>query len=155
MKTSSFAVFTSSAIADKLSGEMIDYPFDRRAILVAFAALCVCVGCSNGDRPPIGQVTGVVTVDGKPMAGLGILFSQKGFRSSSGFTNERGEYELKYVKDTMGAAVGSHKVRIEYISQEGAGPRRGRIPAQYNRNTELTVEVEPGNNEFNFDVKTN
>jgi hypothetical protein len=123
-------------------------------VCTIIAATLGCLGCSNDDRPPIGQVTGVVTINGKPTAGLGVLFSQKGFRSSSGYTNEQGEYVLKYIKDTFGAAVGSHKVRIEFISQEGSSPRRGRIPPRYNRNTELTAEVKPGDNEFNFDLES-
>lgn len=120
---------------------------------VIIVATLACLGCASDDRPPIGQVTGVVTINGQPTAGLGVLFSQKGFRSSSGYTNEQGEYELKYIKDAMGAAVGPHRVRIEFISQEGAGPRRGRIPPRYNRNTELTAQVEPGDNVFNFDLE--
>ena len=120
---------------------------------VCMILLVVCIGCSNSDRPPIGRVKGVITLDGKPAAGMAILFSQKGFRSSSGFTNENGEYELKYIRDVMGAAVGSHKVRIEYLAQEG-GKRRLRLPERYNRQTELTAEVEPGRNELNFDLKS-
>lgn len=118
------------------------------------ALLCISLGCSDGDRPPIGRVKGLVTIDGQPAEGLGVLFSQQGFRSSSGMTNERGEYELKYVKDTMGAAVGTHKVRIEYVSQEGAVARRATIPEKYNRKSELTAKVESGTNEFNFDLQT-
>ena len=123
------------------------------AVGVLLALSLTSLGCSSSDRPPIGKVTGVITINGKPASGLGVLFSQQGFRSSSGFTNEQGEYELKYIKNTMGAAVGPHKVRIEYLSQEGAGPRRGRIPPRYNRSTELTAQVEPGDNVFNFDLE--
>ena len=130
------------------------YSGSAACVIISAAALS-CLGCSSGDRPPIGQVTGTVTINGKPTAGLGVLFSQRGFRSSSGYTNAQGEYELKYIRDTMGAAVGPHKVRIEYISQEGAGPRRGKIPPRYNRNTELTAQVEPGDNVFNFDLELN
>ena len=122
--------------------------------LSAIGFLAVLPGCGSDDRPEIGQVYGVVTVDGEPAAGLGVLFSQRGFRSSSGFTNEKGEYELRYIKDTMGAAVGSHKVRIEYVSQEGKGPRRERLPEKFNRKTQLTAEVEGGHNEINFNLET-
>ena len=125
----------------------------RTAILYGICCFSACLGCSSGDRPPIGQVSGVVTINGKPTAGLGVLFSQQGFRSSSGFTNEVGEYQLRYVKEVMGAAVGNHQVRIEYISQEGDGRSQLRIPQKYNRDTELTAVVEPGSNVFNFDIK--
>ena len=118
-------------------------------LISAIFLLTTVVGCDRGDRPLLGEVAGVVTVDGQPAAGMGVLFSQAGFRSSYGYTNENGEYELKYIRDTMGAVVGMNKVRIKYIVQEGR-QRPRQLPEKYNRKTELSANVKPGSNVFNF-----
>ena len=96
-------------------------------------------------------MTGTITLDGEPTPGLAVLFSQSGFRSSSGITNEAGEYELSYIKDTKGAVVGEHRVRIEFVQREGAG-RRVQLPERYNRSTELTATVKSGRNKIDFDL---
>ena len=117
-------------------------------------AACLCLfGCSNGDRPPLGLVTGTISVDGKPTAGVGVIFSTKGFRSSSGITNEKGEYELTYLKDVNGAVVGDHSVRIKFVQGESASSKKP-LPKKYNRNTELTAKVERGRNRIDFDLQT-
>ena len=119
---------------------------------LVFCTLAIVVfGCSNGDRPDLGQVTGVVTIDGQPVSGLRIIFSRPGFRSSSAYTKQQGEFELKYLRDVMGAPIGSHIVRIDYMIQEGANKPK-RLPEKYNRKSELTAEVKPGTNKINFDL---
>lgn len=118
---------------------------------VAFVSLLIA-GCGSDDRPALGRVSGVVTIDGQPAAGIGVVFSQAGFRSSSGLTNDRGEYELQYLKGVRGAVLGEHRVRIESVGNEGDGPRL-RIPRRYNRDTELTARVERGSNEFDFSLE--
>ena len=131
---------------------MIALPTNRLLHVLGYIALALSLGCSNGDRPPLGEVTGVVTLDGQPAAGLGILFKKDGFRSSSGVTNENGEYELKYIKKVLGAVVGEHKVRIQPLAAEGANRKGRRIPPRYNRESELTATVKTGSNTFNFDL---
>ena len=108
-------------------------------------------GCQRGDRPPLGKVTGTVSIDRKPAAGLAVRFSTPGFRSSIGLTDQEGRYELNYVKEVMGAAVGTHTVRIQQVSQEGKSVPV-RIPARYNRESELTAEVKRGRNTIDFDL---
>ena len=110
------------------------------------------VGCQQGDRPPLGRVRGTVTVDGAPAAGVGVIFSQEGYRSSSGLTDAAGEYELTYIRDVKGAVVGLHRVRIDVFA--GEGKARKRLPARYNRQTELTADVQRGRNRFDFDLES-
>ena len=113
----------------------------------------ILAGCGQGDRPPLGMVSGVISIDGTPAPNVQILFSQARVRSSSGVTNEAGEYEMKYSKDVMGAVVGVHEVRIEYVRRE-EGKQRKQLPARYNRQSDLTREVERGSNTFDFDLET-
>ena len=126
----------------------------RRALvlstLTAVAIACAS-GCGRRDGPVLGKVKGVVTINGEQAAGLGVAFSQDGARSSFGYTDESGEYQLKYVKDAKGAVVGEHRVRIDYVQQEGDSRH---LPEKYNRNTELTAKVERGSNVINFNLKS-
>ena len=114
---------------------------------VVVGALSSSLGCfDQGDRPDIGEVTGVITLDGEPLADASIAFTQEGFRPSVGHTNSEGRYELIYIRDIKGAAVGTHLVRIRQFSKQGL------VPARYDTESELTREVKPGENVINFDL---
>lgn len=134
-----------------------EFPFycrDRQVILLtilAAVAIASASGCGRRDGPVLGKVKGVVTINGEQAAGLGVAFSQDGARSSFGYTDESGEYQLKYVKDARGAVVGDHRVRIDYVQQEGDSRH---LPEKYNRNTELTAKVERGSNVINFNLES-
>jgi hypothetical protein len=113
--------------------------------VVAFA------GCGQGDRPQLGTVQGVVTLDGKPLPNAAVRFLPVvPLRASMSMTDPAGRYELVYIRDIMGAAVGDHRVEI---TTEGAGTQE-KLPAEYHSKTTLTAKVEPGGNEINFDLKS-
>lgn len=140
-----------------------------------FASLfVVCVvlpvtGCGGGmdDMPDIGQVTGVVTVDGQPAGDLMVSFQPQAGRPSYATTDASGAYELRYNRDTSGAKLGSNLVTISTATDDGDGAGYGDgnqeentelIPAKYNtmasENPEMTVEVKSGSNEFNWDLES-
>lgn len=119
--------------------------------LVFFIACLLLMGCSGaGDRPDLGEVSGIVTLDGQPLAHASISFIQEGFRPSIGQTDDQGRYELTYIRDIKGAAVGTHMVKIKVF-----GPGAQKVPPRYNSESELTCEVKPGHNEINFDLTSN
>ena len=76
--------------------------------------------------PHLGQAKGTILIDGKPAKGVRVQFipisatakSTGGreihVRASSGITNDRGEYELIYINNVYGAALGKHTVEITY-----------------------------------------
>ena len=119
-------------------------------LLVALAPLFV-VGCGKGDMPDIGPVSGVVTLDSKPLVGTMVLFRPEAGRQSSARTDENGRYELKYIRDVMGAVVGSHKVIIRTANEDSSAER---LPPRYNRQTTLTAEVTPEANTIDFSLKS-
>lgn len=120
------------------------------SFLVVLAVLSSFAGCSDqGDRPDIGQVTGIVTLDGKPLPNASVSFIQSGVRPSVGETDNEGRYELIYLRDIKGAAVGEHLVKVKLFGQG-----KNRLPRKYNSESELTREVKPGSNEFNLDLKS-
>ncbi len=90
---------------------------------------------------------------GEPLEGATVVFEPSEGRPSNGKTDGSGNYELIYTKDAMGASVGRHTVRIMMEPDpDNAEAELTEIPAKYNTNSELTAEVEPGENTFDFDL---
>jgi len=120
-----------------------------------FAAVLALIptGCGgSADRPPLGQVHGRVTLDGKPLAKVAVVFQPVDGpgRQSSAVTDANGDYVLKYIRDDLGATVGKNSVRIS--KQKGHDLETETVPLKYNQQTTLTVDVQPGENEIPFDL---
>lgn len=113
------------------------------------------LGCGREGLPELGYVEGTVTMDGEPLEGVLVRCRPvEGGRAGVGKTDEDGWYELEYVGGYEGSVLGPVKISIETEWPEGEPPDgvTEPIPMRYNRKSELTRTVEPGNNEFNFDL---
>ncbi|HEY1064859.1 MAG TPA: carboxypeptidase regulatory-like domain-containing protein [Pirellulales bacterium] len=118
------------------------------------------VGCGD-DQPPLGEVSGVVTLDGKPLPKARIVFQPLDRKSppSSGTTDDQGRYVLHYNRNHDGAWIGKHQVRItsgrRTESGDGGKPIKvkERVPAKYNVNSELEREVTRGRQEIDFQLE--
>ena len=122
------------------------------------AATLPLVGCQD-PTPPVGEVTGVVTIDGKPLPKVSVLFipaDSQGFSgiTSSAITDDNGHYTLEYKIPNpsnpaepvfgAGALVGSHAVVVsDYKMMAELLPPPGRIPQRY---------TDPGTTPLGFDV---
>jgi hypothetical protein len=132
------------------------------SVLVMAGLMLAAAGCQRGDRPPLGRVSGTVTMDGQPLAGVEVSFAPETGRPSIGLTDGAGRYELTYVGTVKGAKVGSHRVRIampmaSLDSDDAEQPVRTllmRIPLRYNFQTTLTAEVQRGRNDFDFALES-
>jgi hypothetical protein len=108
------------------------------------------VGCGGSGVAP---VSGRVTLDGRPLEHADVTFQPEGsLRPSVGRTDADGRYELAYKRGELGALVGEHTVRI-YVSPELV-TNPPRIPARYDRESELRREVKPGDNVFDFNLES-
>src|SRR5262245_13072161 len=128
----------------------------RTPCLLALAALVALgAGCS---KPPydVALVSGQVTLDGKPVANVAVMFQPVATQGnnnpgpgSTGVTDADGRYTLKLIgKETNGAVVGKHKVRITNFSpptdDDEKKPRPKPavpIPARYNDLKGMDFEV--------------
>jgi hypothetical protein len=130
---------------------MKQYQLPWSAVVLALAILSAVVltGCGGGDRPELGTVTGRITLDGKPLAGAEIIFQHPTKRFSRGETDADGRYELLYVRDVPGAALGTHRV---VITAKNPATRRQVVPPRYNDRTTLEREVRADHNAFDFDL---
>lgn len=131
---------------------------NRFFVNVTVVICTLLAGC--GGRSDLGQVVGKVTMDGKPLADARVEFypTQEG-SIASGKTDASGEYSMMFSRDVAGASLGENLVRISthdvgYAEGKGEFAIPERVPAKYNRNSQLTVKVEPGRQRHDFDLKS-
>jgi hypothetical protein len=122
-------------------------------------ALPLATGCGGPD-PNLGQVQGVVTFDGQPLADATVILVQGQGRPAAGVTDAEGRYQVALTGARLGTAPGVNKVRI--ITERGPSetpdgtpipPAPERLPSRYHAQTELAVEVKAGElTEANFEL---
>jgi hypothetical protein len=108
------------------------------------------------------EVTGTITLDGKPLDGVSVDFQKSGEGGSQGITDANGHYRLMLNSAKSGVTSGEKRVRITSIaSGEFATPAEGqqtqteKIPTKYNSETTLSAVVTKQNSQtFNFDLKS-
>ena len=90
---------------------------------VAGAAAAI-VGCGP-DRPKMTPVTGTVTLSGKPLEGVAVMFVSKGGRPAHGTTDASGRFTLGTFEASDGALVGEHTVVFSKVVPVHPGAVRG------------------------------
>ena len=109
---------------------------------------------ASGD---LARVQGTVTLDGQPLPDAFVVFAPttKG-TTSYGRTGSGGTYEMMFTDHEKGAWIGENLVRINTgdVSAPGGTAPKERVPRIYNRETTLKVDVQPGSNTFDFDLKS-
>ena len=154
MRLASSRIFLSSKVYSKMRR------FQFLQLSLSALLLCYC-GCS-GSSSNFGTVEGTVTLDGKPLSGVSVMFyPESGARSSAGQTDENGKYSLRHTRDTEGAVIGKHRVTISTEDladrdEEVATKKRKALPLKYTdqNKTELSETVESGNNTIDFPLKS-
>ncbi len=153
----------------------------KTAIILTLALLAISSGCGGDGGPPLGTVTGKVTLFGQPYPNAIVSFTPDGGGpAATATTDQNGDYVL-WSADKKGAAIGKHKVSVTTIKEPvktsslsevhsddprsaaeiAAGgadaykvkPEKEKIPAKYNTNTELSKEVKSGSNKIDLDLK--
>lgn len=77
-------------------------------------------GCSSSE--PLVPVTGVITLDGKPIANAAVLFMiDRGGRPATGVTDASGRYQLSTYTDDDGALIGRHEVSVVLNQTDSQG----------------------------------
>jgi hypothetical protein len=152
-------------------------------LLGVFAAILCGCGQTGPDYGSLGlcSVQGTVTLDGTPLEKALVLFEAADATFSYGLTDGSGHYELMFNSRQPGAMKGSKTVRIWSSrgipgaseaggGEEGAEPDDAvggveeggaakpavaeRVPAKYNRQSELTATVERESETFDFDLRS-
>jgi len=122
--------------------------FALSATLLCFAG---CGSRSDSRIPPRDSVSGVVTLDGKPIASGSITFfsaedARQGIQASTSIVD--GRYELL-------VTPGKKQVKISQVEETKPNVFEDLIPAKYNSKTTLEADVSGENKEFDFPLTTN
>jgi hypothetical protein len=133
------------------------------AVVFGLAVLTPFAGCG---RREFAEVEGVVTLNGKAIAGIEVHFlpdPEKGNRgnTSSGLTDRQGRYRLRNDRDDKdGTVLGMHRVLLidSYANRDPAGltNKPSRIPTAYAEAAQTPlrdVEIKPGKQQLDFEVK--
>ena len=142
----------------------VNQKFARFGFLIVL--ILAVVGCSP-DVPPLGTVTGVVSMKGKPLPGVEITFSPRPGengpvpKSSRAITDDAGRYSLTFLSADRktraeGAALGEHVVCFsDYLcieSREKPIAYRFSVDLAKTGLTPFTATVVEGEQEFDFDL---
>ena len=136
-----------------------------RVFAIGLLAL-VFGGCSGSER--IVPVSGVVTLDGEPLADAVVGFEPiategeiEAGMGSYARTDAKGRFSLRSLTKEEGALVGMHRVSVStVVCKEGPngemqGLTKERVPARYNNDTRLTFEVPAGGtDQADLDLKS-
>ncbi|MBA2117144.1 carboxypeptidase regulatory-like domain-containing protein [Bremerella alba] len=141
----------------------------RLAVALSMILLSL-TGCSGpSDQPDLGQVSGTITLDGKPLNNIVVVFQPDNGRPARGRTDTEGQYELTYIRSSLGTKVGHNRVEIAPSEEDDAPDEpeedadsrkvnrpsksgKPRIPVRYNIKSELEADVQPGENTFDFEL---
>ena len=121
-------------------------------------AACL-VGCNDGPFK-FADVSGVVTLDGQPLADAMVRFNPKRSGdspmvgpSSFAVTDAEGRFDLKTHQGNYGAVVGPHVVSVSTYAAEPVDLQNSdeirvlskeRVPKRYRSPSELTIDVPSG-----------
>ena len=119
----------------------------KHFLVLALVMLIVATGCEK--RLELGQVTGQVTLDGKPLDGVIVKFMpdpEQGNTgpSSIGRSDEQGNYELFVAGDATrpGAVTGWHRVIVQDPRREDRPPGPLRVTRRFNVALETPLRFE-------------
>jgi hypothetical protein len=120
----------------------------RYLALVALLVLTLLSGCGSAR---MGRVKGRVTFNGKPVSQAMLTFSpatgdsdKEPGKPATGISDEEGNYDLSTFRHYDGALVGKHNVSVTLDDTN---------PARCARFQELTLEVAPGENKLDIELK--
>ena len=120
----------------------------RRGLILVNLFSLVLLGCGDAapDKPELGSVKGIVTLDGQPLAGVSVYFKPAVGRQSIATTDDKGQYEAMYMIDEAGVKVGECSVTVEW-GPDGSGAA---IPPKYGTSGELKLTVNSGENSYDI-----
>lgn len=137
----------------------------RWMLIFPLLLLSSLVGCKS-EEFPVAPISGVITLDGKPLEGAKVGFGPRAKPSelvagpgAYGKTDANGAYQLRTLDGKEGAVIGPNKVTISkwktktLPNGEVIALPVDLIPRRYNSDTELSFDVAPGGtSDANFDL---
>ena len=147
-------------------------PLFRMLFALWLAIPLAAAGCSEGRDSA--TVTGLITLDGRPVADIGVTFEPKGKgarQGSFGITDSDGRYTLRFADNELdGALIGVHRIVFSDVSAASAVDDsedddldydvepaiESRIPRRYTsdryKSEGMEFEVKPEDNQADFEL---
>ncbi len=144
----------------------------KQLTLIASAALLL-TGCGGptADYAKLGlvEISGTVTLDGKPVEGAAVYFYEPDERYCFGVTDAAGRYTAMLNSEKSGVTPGEKRVEITTASNplgeaaalmeeidpdEGGDGDEELIPSAYNSASKLTVTIESSDSALDFELKS-
>lgn len=125
----------------------------RQVLLILLPVLTgALAGCGREwSAPELGQVRGKLTLDGRPLSDMMVIFEPEEGQQSVATSGDDGSFKAMYYVDLEGVQTGPCTVRIV----PGIGSSIGFIHPKYGAESELTFDVAPGDNVFDIDLGAN
>jgi hypothetical protein len=131
--------------------------FSRRTMFVSGAlslTLLLLSGCSK-PKIPTGEVTGKITINGKPVPGIYVTFvPQERIRPAVGKTDAEGNYRAQLLAKQSGVPLGPCVAQFSLYHGDAT---RNYLPARFNeeasKNPELNLNVTEDGLVFDYDIK--
>ncbi len=118
--------------------------FKKCLLIAGCSALTLLSGCGGSDdQPELGEVSGTVTLDGKPVVGINVVFKPDIGRAAAGNSDADGNYTLQYLAGYEGSKLGPNTVSFDWPP---GSPNAVSIPTKYNGVDAFTFDVKPGSN---------
>jgi hypothetical protein len=135
-------------ILEKLNENM---QYRRPHFYLSLIAICVIqIGCGGADRPPLGYVSGIVSMDGDPVANIIVVMKPESGRAAMVKTDTNGFYNIEYTRGEKGTKIGPTTVSLDWPMGEAASFS---IPKEYLGDTsELKLDVMKGKQTFDIEL---
>jgi hypothetical protein len=93
-------------------------PFlNKSGLILTVCCLISLAGCGGSDgTPPLHQLSGTLTHDGKPVSNVHVNMTVEGKRPSSGVTDENGMFTMTYTVGNPGVVPGENRVTLKSLS---------------------------------------
>lgn len=125
---------------------------------------CLVLTSVVGCGPSLVPVEGIITLDGKPLAGatigMELVGGAKNFRLFSGETDAQGHYVIKpFERNSPGALVGEYRVMIRSVkAPPGANEMtvlpKERVPLEYHDGSKSLMVPAGGITNADFAIRT-
>ncbi len=131
----------------------------RSSFLMMFSltmVLSAIVGCGGSGIETAG-VSGTITVNGKPVEGIEVMFTPDAkLRPSIGMTDAQGRYKAEFVASQSGVPLGPCVVQFSIYRGDSM---KNYLPKEFNEkaadNPAFHLDVKKGGAVFDYDIKYN
>jgi hypothetical protein len=125
--------------------------------IALFGLFLAAIGCGGGHK--MADISGTVKVDGNPVDGSMTFVPVDGNSQTAGCEIKNGKYSAQVpigmMKVSISVPVLDYKKKLYNTPDSPTGDMmKESLPARYNAETELTVEIKSGSNQKDWELQS-